>query len=135
MISHPEQAIQLILSTLLYYSCATVQWPKFSLKLLQENLTCQAHLVDGEPWILPGQNVRVIVKKSCLHYPLLAMEYLHAMKNLLTIKRMMIKVMWPPSFKCNLVIIHLAFLSRPSFPFKANSLPSPVPTKQSYQCC
>ena len=39
MISHPEQAIQLILSTLLYYSCATVQWPKSPLKLLQENLT------------------------------------------------------------------------------------------------
>jgi hypothetical protein len=69
-----KQMIQLIFSkqATLLYSCAqtymqqlpaTVQWPKPPLKLLQGHLTCQAHLQDGELWILPEQRVMVRVKK------------------------------------------------------------------------
>ena len=111
MISHPEQAIQPILSTLLYYSCLAEQWPKSPQKLLPENLTHQARPVDGEPWILLGQSVTVIVKKSSLHYSLLAMEYLLATKNLLTLKNLL-------TMKKLLDIIHLLvmkhLLSAPS---------------------
>ena len=67
MISPPKQAIHLILSTLLYITQlrATVQLPKSSLKLLQYHQTSQAHLLVGEPWILPGQRVIVIVENMC----------------------------------------------------------------------
>ena len=80
-----KQVIQLILSkqATLLYSCAqtcsphiqqlraTVRWSKPPLKLLQGHLISQAHLLDEELWILPGQ--RVIVKNMCpLSLPILS---------------------------------------------------------------